>query len=112
MNCASVAFRLNPGYLTSFAAGPYHARRSRNFKIMRPLLCLLLFGSAVSLFAADDYQPGPDSKPQADVPQGEVLKGTFDQSKIFPGTWREYWVYVPRQLDSSKPAPVMVKILL
>ena len=75
---------------------------------MRPLLCLLLFGSAVSLFAADDYQPGPDSKPQADVPQGEVLKGTFDQSKIFPGTWREYWVYVPRQLDSSKPAPVMV----
>ena len=29
-------------------------------------------------------------------------------SRIYPGTWREYWVYVPTQLDRSKPAPVMV----
>jgi sugar lactone lactonase YvrE/enterochelin esterase-like enzyme len=39
---------------------------------------------------------------------GEVVKGEFDQSKVYPGTWREYWVYVPKQLDRSKPAPVMV----
>lgn len=75
---------------------------------MRPVFCWLLYSCAVSLFAADDYLPGPDSKPQAGVPQGEVIKGTFDRSKIFPGTWREYWVYLPRQLDASKPAPVMV----
>lgn len=31
------------------------------------------------------------------VPKGEVLKFTFENSKIFPGTWREYWVYVPAQ---------------
>ena len=33
---------------------------------------------------------------------------TFDQSKVYPGTWREYWVYVPPQLDRARPAPVMV----
>ena len=52
--------------------------------------------------------PGPDSKVQPEVPAGEVMKGEFDQSKVYPGTWREYWVYVPRQLDRTKPAPVMV----
>ena len=29
------------------------------------------------------------------VPKGEVTKYTFDQSKIFPGTVRDYWIYVP-----------------
>jgi gluconolactonase len=53
-------------------------------------------------------EPGPESKVQPGVPVGEVIKGEFAQSKIYPGTWREYWVYVPKQLDRSKPAPVMV----
>src|SRR5579884_4334477 len=41
-------------------------------------------------------------------PKGEVTKYTFDHSKIFPGTTREYWVYVPKQYDPAKPACVMV----
>ena len=53
-------------------------------------------------------QPGPDSQVQPGTPTGEVIKGEFDQSRIYPGTWREYWVYIPKQLDRSKPAPVMV----
>ncbi len=53
-------------------------------------------------------QPGPDSRVQPGTPTGDVTKGEFDQSRIYPGTWREYWVYVPKQLDRSKPAPVMV----
>lgn len=53
-------------------------------------------------------EPGPDSRVQPGTPTGEVIKGEFDQSKVYPGTWREYWVYVPKQLDRSKPAPVMV----
>ena len=52
--------------------------------------------------------PGPDSQVQPGTPVGEVIKGEFSDSRIYPGTWREYWVYVPRQLDRSKPAPVMV----
>jgi sugar lactone lactonase YvrE/enterochelin esterase-like enzyme len=43
-----------------------------------------------------------------DVPKGEVMKYTFDQSKIFPGTTRDYWVYVPKQYDPAKPACVYV----
>lgn len=39
---------------------------------------------------------------------GEVIKGEFSESKVYPGTWREYWVYIPKGLDRSKPAPVMV----
>ena len=63
---------------------------------------------AVSLPAADDYQPGPDSRPQEGVPKGEVIKGEFDQSKVFPATWREYWIYKPHNYDASRPSPVMI----
>src|SRR5713101_4858486 len=77
---------------------------------MRPLSIGLLFSCllAITLPAADEYPLGPDSKAQEGVPKGEVTKYTFDKSKIFPGTWREYWVYVPKQYDAAKPAPVMV----
>ncbi|HEX9512206.1 MAG TPA: SMP-30/gluconolactonase/LRE family protein [Puia sp.] len=42
------------------------------------------------------------------VPKGEVLKFTFQHSAIFPGTWREYWVYIPAQYRPDKPACVYV----
>src|SRR5262249_10734283 len=56
----------------------------------------------------DNYQPGPDSKPQPGVPKGEIIKFTFDKSKVFPGTTREYWVYVPAQYKPDKPACVFI----
>jgi len=79
-------------------------------KASRALLRLIVVStfSASALHAADDYQPGPDSKPQEGVPKGEVLKFTFDRSKIFPGTTREYWIYVPKQYDPARPACVYV----
>ena len=53
----------------------------------------------------------PAAPPQAEdkqsanaAPKGEVTKYTFDHSKIFPGTVRDYWVYVPKQYDPAKPA--------
>jgi len=58
--------------------------------------------------AADDYAPGPDSKPQEGVPKGEVTQYSVDNSEIFPGTTRDYWVYVPRQYDPAKPACLYV----
>lgn len=70
------------------------------------LLALLLIAAPV--FAADDYQPGPDSMPQDGVPKGELLKFEFKDSKIFPGTVRDYWVYVPAQYTGKKPACVHV----
>src|SRR5262249_19033531 len=70
------------------------------------LSCLLFW--TVSAQTTDNYQPGPDSQPQPGVPKGEVLKFNFDKSKIFPGTTREYWVYVPAQYTPDKPACVYV----
>ena len=70
------------------------------------LIAISLF--AFSARAADDYVPGPDSKTQEGVPKGEVKKYTLDHSKIFPGTTRDYWVYVPKQYDPAKPACVYV----
>ena len=62
----------------------------------------------MSVFAADDYQPGPNSKPQPGVPKGDVLKFTLENSKIFPGTRHDYWVYVPKEYSPEKPACVYV----
>ncbi|QDU28328.1 Gluconolactonase precursor [Anatilimnocola aggregata] len=41
-------------------------------------------------------------------PKGEVLKFSFTESKIFPGTTRDYWVYIPQQYSPEKPACVYV----
>ncbi|MBL8172238.1 MAG: SMP-30/gluconolactonase/LRE family protein [Acidobacteria bacterium] len=79
-------------------------------------LCLLvgfLFATA-SVWAQPPAQPqesypaSPDSQPQPGVPKGETLKFTFENSKVFPGTWREYWVYIPAQYTPDKPACVYV----
>jgi sugar lactone lactonase YvrE/enterochelin esterase-like enzyme len=43
-----------------------------------------------------------------DAPKGELIKRTFDQSKVYPGTTRTYTVYVPRQYDPKTPACVYV----
>ena len=43
-----------------------------------------------------------------EVPKGEILHFVFDHSQIFPGTVRDYWVYVPRQYDPAKPACLYV----
>ena len=41
------------------------------------------------------------------MPKGTVTHHEW-KSKIFPGTIREYWVYVPQQYDAAHPACVMV----
>ncbi|HEV8069668.1 MAG TPA: SMP-30/gluconolactonase/LRE family protein [Planctomycetaceae bacterium] len=62
-------------------------------------LWLASLGSA-SAFADEPQTSGP--------PRGEVQKYSFDHSRIFPGTVRDYWVYVPKQYDPAKPACVYV----
>ena len=56
---------------------------------------------------AQEYTPGPDSRPQPGVPKGTVTQHSWT-SKIYPGTVRDYWVYVPAQYDTSNPACVMI----
>src|SRR5215471_3697257 len=68
----------------------------------------LLLANDVWTQTKQEYQPGPDSKPQPGVPKGEVIKLSFDHSKIFPGTYRDYWIYVPAQYKPGQPASVYV----
>ncbi len=80
---------------------------------MKRSLCLAALScvgllAAAAVRAADDYVPGPDSKPQPGVPKGEVLKFTLAQSSQFPGTQRDYWVYIPAQYRPDKPACLYV----
>ena len=67
---------------------------------MRPALhrCLLILATLVI----------PSASQADDAPKGEVLKFSFDQSKIFPGTVRDYWIYIPKQYDPAKPACLYV----
>jgi enterochelin esterase family protein len=56
----------------------------------------------------EPYELGPDSKRKEGVPQGKVERWEWKESKIYPGTVRECWTYVPAQVDGSKPAAVMI----
>jgi len=74
----------------------------------------LIFAALIqccSVFAqapAEQYPVDSASVEHAGVPKGEILKFTFDHSKVFPGTWREYWVYIPAQYKPDQPACVYV----
>lgn len=45
---------------------------------------------------------------QAFSANGTLTKGSFSKSKIFPGTYRDYWTYAPKEYDESKPACLMI----
>ena len=78
---------------------------------MKQLFFLLCILAQINLFAqpaATKYTVDSASVEHAGVPKGELIKFTFNQSKIFPGTSRECWVYVPAQYKPDKPACVYV----
>ena len=54
------------------------------------------------------YKLGPDSQRIEGVPVGTITKHQWLESKVFPGTKRRYYVYVPKQYDETKPAALMV----
>lgn len=68
------------------------------------LLATLLCLSSLPHLAADN----PDRVPQPGVPQGKVTSGEFADSEVFPGTRRQYSVYVPAQYRENRPANLMV----
>ncbi|MCG8601039.1 MAG: SMP-30/gluconolactonase/LRE family protein [Verrucomicrobiales bacterium] len=75
---------------------------------MRILLSILLLFSAPAFSQDESYPVHPDMQKKEGVPVGDVRRGTFAKSAIFPGTTRDYAVYVPQQYDASKPAALMV----
>ncbi len=78
---------------------------------MKKLLLVLLIFQVRIIFAqipVEKYAVDTSSIEQAGVPKGEVLKFSFDHSTIFPGTTRDYWIYIPAQYDPASPACVYI----
>ena len=78
---------------------------------MKNLLILLLSFIITNVFSqnsTENYTIDSASVEHKGVPKGEVLKFTFENSKIFPGTTREVTVYIPAQYRADKPACVYV----
>ena len=70
-------------------------------------LSLILCAPAV-VCALEIPQVGPDSLPQPGVPEGEVQRKILTESRVFPGTNRDYWVYVPKQYSPEQAANLIV----
>ena len=75
---------------------------------MKYLLSFLLLMGAVVSAQEESYPVHPDTEKRDGVPAGEIRRGIFKDSAIFPGTTRDYAVYVPAQYDGKKPAALMV----
>ncbi len=72
------------------------------------LISIILHCAMYAQINNETYPVDSNSVVHPGVPKGEILKFTFSNSKIFPGTWREYWVYVPAQYNADHPACVYV----
>ncbi len=79
------------------------------FTLSLPLFVLaVLMTSIASAQVRDEYPKPAEAEVKAGTPQGK-LEGPFEfRSQIFPGTVREYWVYVPAQYDVAKPPCLMI----
>ncbi|WP_018617485.1 SMP-30/gluconolactonase/LRE family protein [Segetibacter koreensis] len=78
---------------------------------MKNALLIILLLAKITTFAQTSSETYPEdsaSVEHAGVPKGEVLQFTFSNSKIFPGTSRDYWVYIPAQYRPEKPACVYI----
>lgn len=71
---------------------------------------LLLFFSLHLLAAEPEFPLTADSKPQAEVAKGTLIKDSYTapESSVFPGTVREYQIYLPAGFDKAQPAHFMV----
>ena len=72
------------------------------------VLCFLIGLSLPALAAPqqkeESYETHPDSIKKPNVPEGKI-EGPFTwKSKIYPGTVRDYYLYIPNQYDPAKPA--------
>src|SRR5438034_11331018 len=73
------------------------------------LIIIVLFATSVGAQTQHEepYKPGPDAQRQEGVPKGTVTTYVWE-SKIYPNTKRNYYVYVPAQYDANKKAALMI----
>lgn len=75
---------------------------------MRFLLPLLLLFLVAGALAIDDYPLTPDHERQPDVPRGTVEKMPPWESKVFAGTIRDWWIYIPANHRPGAGTALMV----
>ena len=82
---------------------------------MRNLLTIGLTTAMIGLtpasqaqLPAEQYPVDSASVEHAGVPKGELIHCRWDHSASFPGTQREYWIYIPAQYRPERPACVYV----
>ncbi len=75
-------------------------------RFLLPLLCSAAI--ATSATAADDFVESLLHRENPSVPKGTVTQMPAWESKIFAGTTRDWWIYVPAQYKPEQPAAVMV----
>ncbi|MFM7166157.1 MAG: alpha/beta hydrolase-fold protein [Planctomycetaceae bacterium] len=80
-----------------------HSRMQHFLRSLISACLALLLCSALAV--AQDH---PDRTVQPGVPQGKITSGEFRSSQIFPGTTRNWSLYVPAQYAPDKPASLMV----
>lgn len=76
-------------------------------RLVAAIICCAALWPGSLACAQPVYKLGPDSFEQAGAPKGRVEKFEWT-SRIFHGTRRDAWVYVPAQYDPNKPACVMI----
>jgi enterochelin esterase-like enzyme len=77
--------------------------------VMTGCLWLAACGGAFAAPEDEQYKLGPDSMVKAGTPKGMVRQmPPFTESKVFPGTTRDWWIYVPTQYSPQEPANVMI----
>lgn len=70
---------------------------------------LICFASvAIISLQVQAAEPNSDRTAQSGIPSGVITSATFSNSQVFPGTSREYSVYVPAQYKKDQPANLMV----
>ena len=71
------------------------------------LLLPFIFLSVYTYAQDESYPVDPNSVRKEGVPKGTVSMHVWE-SQIYPGTFREYYVYVPAQYDENAAAALMV----
>jgi sugar lactone lactonase YvrE/enterochelin esterase-like enzyme len=74
---------------------------------MRSLAVLALLLSQ-SLLPGQSAAPTQTAGTTVSAPKGEVLEFTLSASKVFPGTERRFWVYIPAAYTPQNPACLYV----
>src|ERR1700712_3258154 len=76
------------------------------------LMVMVAAGLKTTGFTQDIYNKRypfePASKSSADISKGEVLQFSLKQSKLYPGTSRSYWVYIPAEYKPENAACLFV----